>query len=38
MTVAGYQSIDKDVRGKSREVLRYNASGIYPGPGEHAHL
>ncbi|KZV59571.1 L-lactate dehydrogenase [Peniophora sp. CONT] len=38
MTVAGYQSIDKDVRGKAREVLRYNASGVYPGPGEHAKL
>ncbi|KAI0720311.1 L-lactate dehydrogenase [Cerioporus squamosus] len=37
MTVAGYPSIEKDVRGNSG-ALRYNPSGGPPGPGEHAKL
>lgn len=37
MTVAGYRSIDKDVRG-NKDALRYNASGVPPGPGDHAKL
>lgn len=36
MTVAGYQSIDRDVRG-NKDVLRYNPHGIPP-HGEHARL
>ena len=34
MTVAGYQSIKRDV---NRKALRYNPHGIYP-LGEHAKL
>ncbi|KAJ6452249.1 FMN-dependent alpha-hydroxy acid dehydrogenase [Mycena sanguinolenta] len=37
MTVAGYQSIDKDVRG-NKEALRFNPYGIPPGKGDHAKL
>jgi hypothetical protein len=38
MTVAGYRSIREDVFGKAKEVLRWNPSGVFPGPGEHAKL
>ena len=37
MTVAGYQSITEDVH-NNRKALRYNPSGVPPGPGEHAKL
>ncbi|KAL6309408.1 L-lactate dehydrogenase [Sparassis latifolia] len=37
MTVAGYSSIDKDVRG-NKEALRYNPHGVPPGSGEYARL
>lgn len=37
MTVAGYKSIDEDVRG-NKDALRYNPSGVPPGPGDHAKL
>ncbi|KAK7678069.1 hypothetical protein QCA50_019010 [Cerrena zonata] len=36
MTVAGYQSIDRDVRG-NKDALRYNPHGVPP-RGEHARL
>jgi hypothetical protein len=37
MTVAGYQSITKDVHGK-RDVLKYNPSGVPPSKADHAKL
>ncbi|EPT01997.1 hypothetical protein FOMPIDRAFT_1059491 [Fomitopsis schrenkii] len=37
MTVAGYKSITEDVH-NNRKALRYNPSGVPPGPGEHAKL
>ncbi|KAJ7215581.1 FMN-dependent dehydrogenase [Mycena pura] len=38
MTVGGFRSIKKDVQGKAESILRYNPSGVYPGPSEHAKL
>ncbi|KAI0316574.1 FMN-dependent alpha-hydroxy acid dehydrogenase [Amylostereum chailletii] len=38
MTVAGFHSITRDVYGKASSVLRYNPSGVFPGPSEHAKL
>lgn len=37
MTVAGYRSIEKDVRGNA-EALKFNPYGIPPGKGDHAKL
>ncbi|KAH8112296.1 FMN-dependent alpha-hydroxy acid dehydrogenase [Phellopilus nigrolimitatus] len=37
MTVAGYRSIERDVRG-NRDALRYNPSGVPPPRGDHAKL
>jgi hypothetical protein len=37
MTVAGYASIEKDVRG-NKDALRYNPFGTQPGNGEYAKL
>ncbi|KAK7018493.1 FMN-dependent alpha-hydroxy acid dehydrogenase [Favolaschia claudopus] len=37
MTVAGYRSIEKDVRG-NRDALRFNPYGVPPGEGEYAKL
>jgi hypothetical protein len=37
MTVAGYRSIEKDVRGNS-EALRFNPYGVPPEKGDHAKL
>jgi len=35
MTVAGYQSITRDVK---KGALRYNPSGVFPSSHEHAKL
>ncbi|KAI5114879.1 hypothetical protein M0805_008264, partial [Coniferiporia weirii] len=37
MTVAGYRSIEQDVRG-NKEALRFNPSGVPPPRGDHAKL
>jgi hypothetical protein len=37
MTVAGYPSIEKDVRG-NKEALKFNPYGVPPGKDEHAKL
>ena len=37
MTVAGYQSITKDVY-RNKKALRYTPSGVPPGPHDHAML
>lgn len=37
MTVAGYRSIREDVW-RNPDALRFSASGVPPGPGEHAKL
>lgn len=37
MTVAGYRSIREDVH-RNKDALRHCASGVPPGPGEHARL
>ncbi|KAI0051037.1 FMN-dependent alpha-hydroxy acid dehydrogenase [Auriscalpium vulgare] len=37
MTVGGYQSLTKDVH-RNKKALRYNPSGVFPGPDEHAKL
>ncbi|KAA1468838.1 FMN-dependent alpha-hydroxy acid dehydrogenase [Dentipellis sp. KUC8613] len=37
MTVAGYRSITEDVY-RNKNALRYNSSGVAPGPDEHARL
>ncbi|TFY53727.1 hypothetical protein EVG20_g9990 [Dentipellis fragilis] len=37
MTVGGYRSITKDVH-RNKKALRYNPSGVPPGPDEHAKL
>ncbi|OSD04652.1 L-lactate dehydrogenase [Trametes coccinea BRFM310] len=37
MTVAGYRSVKEDVH-RNKDALRYCASGVPPGPGEHARL
>ncbi|KAI0037067.1 FMN-dependent dehydrogenase [Vararia minispora EC-137] len=38
MTVAGYRSISQDVCNRAADVLRYNPSGVFPSPKEHAKL
>ena len=38
MTVAGYRSIEKDVRGNFAEALRFNPYGVPPGKDDHAKL
>ncbi|KAI0943746.1 hypothetical protein AcW1_002835 [Taiwanofungus camphoratus] len=37
MTVAGYRSIREDVH-RNKDALRHCASGVPPGPDEHARL